>query len=109
LLNDDSLMSAADSAIDNDLFRSDRAAPLPAATVAAPTAAPKPAPPKLVLRGIVGGPPWDVIIDGLPGHAAGAVVRDGESVSGILVHVATRDTVHVRGMDSSWTLVFQRR
>jgi hypothetical protein len=105
-----SLMTALDDAVSNDLFRPERTAPQPAHD-STPVAAVKPAPlrPKFVLRGLIGGPPWDVIIDGLPGRQAGTVVRDGETVAGFSIHVTAQDAVRVHGADTTWVLTLSGR
>jgi len=64
--------------------------------------------PVLVLRGIVGGPPWQAIIDGIPEQPSGTVVRSG-SVFGVLeIQTVSRDTVVVRAADSTWRLTLSR-
>lgn len=111
LLDGDSLMAAAESAIDNDLFQPQRARPQAEDAISMPAiaVAPRAPAPRLTLRGVIGGPPWDVIIDGIPGRPAGTVMRDGETISGFSVRVAARDTVRVRGADTTWILVLQQR
>jgi hypothetical protein len=102
----DSLAAAADEVVSGDLFESDR---VPSELAPITTVPPSPAPvrqySRLVLRGVVGGPPWDVIVDGVPGRASGTVVREGETVSGLSFRVLTRDSVRVRTADTTWTLV----
>jgi hypothetical protein len=106
------IMRAAEAAIDGDLFRPDRdgtdspppAAPLVNATVP-PPAAPKP---RLVLRGIIGGPPWDAVLEGIPGSQRSVVVRTGDSIAGLKIRLIRRDTVTVHGLDTTWTLTIAR-
>jgi hypothetical protein len=103
------LADAAERAADRNLFRDDRGR-TEVAESPEPVTPSKPAIaiPALTLRGIVGGPPWNAIIDGLPGRPSGTVVRDGESVAGFSFHVTARDAVLIRGADTSWILTFRR-
>lgn len=94
-----------------DPFRRDRGRFDSATTIAAPVLQAKPpAPPKprLVLRGIVGGPPWDAIVDGLPNHEGSYVLRTGDSVSGLKIRSVRADRVTIRGMDTTWILKLDR-
>ena len=104
----ESLAVAAQDATDRNLFREDRGEEVAEATPAAQITPRTVSLPNLTLRGIVGGPPWDAIVDGLPGHPAGMVVRDGESVGGFTVIVTARDAVRIKGVDTSWILVLRR-
>jgi hypothetical protein len=63
--------------------------------------------PTLVLKAIVGGPPWHAVIDGIPGQPPGTVVRAGTVVDKLTVAVVNRDTVIIRGPDTTWTLSFR--
>lgn len=64
--------------------------------------------PAITLRGIVGGPPWQAILDGLPGQAAGTVVGQGFSTDSLLVKRITRDSVVIVGPDTTWILLIGR-
>lgn len=108
IFDPDALSRAATDVVDGDLFRPERSAPPAAPPAPSAPAAASPPRPRLVLRGVIGGPPWDAIIDGLPGRPAGTVVRDGESVGGFAIRVYSRDTVRVRGADTAWTLILGR-
>jgi hypothetical protein len=72
--------------------------------------APPPSPPKpvLVLRGIVGGPPWDAMIDGIPGRQGAVLVHRGDTLGGLTVSVIQRDTVIIHGADTTWRLSIRR-
>jgi hypothetical protein len=72
--------------------------------------APPPSPPKpvLVLRGIVGGPPWDAMIDGVPGRQGAVLVHRGDTLGGLTVGVIQRDTVIIHGADTTWRLSIRR-
>ena len=93
--------------LDGDLFRPERQAPdsvpapPPAQAAARPPAPPKP---RLVLQGLVGGPPWDAIVQGLPGHEGSYVVRAGDSVGGLKIRSVRRGGATIRGMDTTWVL-----
>jgi hypothetical protein len=107
----DSLESAVGDIADRNLFRPERTS-AQEREVSPPTgvamtlgAVPKP---RLILRGVLGGPPWDAIIEGIPGRDGSVVVRAGESVGGITVRSVGRDTVRVRGLDTTWTLTLAR-
>ena len=94
-----------------DPFRRDHGRFEPATSITAPVLqATRPAPPKpkLVLRGIVGGPPWDAIIEGLPNREGSFVLRSGDSVSGLKVRSVRADRVTIRGMDTTWILKLDR-
>lgn len=111
MFDPDSLADAAEDATDHNLFREDRERTPDRIMVerpASPLPTQRPAVPMLTLRGIVGGPPWDVIIDGIPGRPAGTVLRDGESVAGFTITVTARDAIRIKGADTAWTLFFRR-
>lgn len=107
----ESLAAAIDSIADRNLFRDDResdddAPPLNVASIpVTPAAPPKPA---LVLRGILGGPPWNAILGGIPGRDGDVVVRQGDSLSGLRVRTVKPTGIVVRGMDTTWTLTLAR-
>jgi hypothetical protein len=103
---------AARTIVDGNLFRRDRR-PADSVVVAqqqvSQTARP-PAPPKpqLVLRGIIGGPPWDAILDGVPGRSGSIVARRGDRFGPLTIHAVRRDTILIQGMDTTWTLTLRR-
>jgi hypothetical protein len=113
----DSLAEAESLVVSNDPFRianapaavrydpalrggASRASPTPS-TAGAPVR------PTLTLKAIVGGPPWQAVIDGLPGEPAGTVVRAGAVFGVIRVRTVTRDSVALVGPDTAWTLTFR--
>jgi hypothetical protein len=75
-----------------------------APTAGGPVAAPPIARPTLVLRGIVGGPPWTAIIDGLPGHGPGTLAREGSTFDKLVVRTVTAGSAVVQGPDTTWRL-----
>ena len=98
--------------VENNLFRRDRQAPgtVSSAIAQSPTASRPPAPPKprLILRGLVGGPPWNAVVDGIPGRERGVVLRTGDTIAGLTVRGVRAGEVIVRGMDTTWTLRLSR-
>lgn len=106
----DTLAAAADRVIGDNLFRADRSS-VDAAANPIPVTNSIPAPstkPRLVLRGILGGPPWDALVDGVPGHDGALVIRAGQSIAGLTVRAVRRDTVFIRGFDTTWALALGR-
>ena len=75
------------------------------AAVAPPARPPRP---PLAIGGIVGGPPWNALVLGLPGREGGALLTVGDTAAGIRVLRITRDTVYLAGLDTTWALT-QRR
>ncbi|HKW09105.1 MAG TPA: hypothetical protein VJO33_01930 [Gemmatimonadaceae bacterium] len=108
----DSLANAASSVIQNDPFRLSRQ-PARVAYAFSSEGQPAPAPvraprPNLILRGIVGGPPWSAIIEGIPGRDAGALLRAGDSIATLVIKAVGRDTVIIKGADTTWRLTVRR-
>ena len=109
------LRDAADVIVSNDPFRLTNTPALvrydPTAEGAAATtsiAAP-PIRPVMTLKAIVGGPPWQAIVDGLPGQPPGTVVRAGNAFDKLVARAVTRDSVVIQGPDTTWVLSFRRR
>lgn len=97
-----------DVVIQGNLFRPDRA-PAPPEIKILPRVEP-PAPrvesrPRLILRGILGGPPWTALIEGFPGRQGATVVREGDLISGFTIETIRRESVVVTRPDTSWTLI----
>lgn len=110
--NEDSLDTALQLATETDPFRLSRLpATVPFARMAsqlAVSAAPPAFRPTLVLKGIVGGPPWQAVIDGIPGEPPGTVVKAGSTFDKLHVRSVTRDTVLIQGPDSTWRLTLTK-
>jgi hypothetical protein len=70
-----------------------------------PPRAPRPA---LTVSGIIGGPPWSAVLEGVPGREGGAVVRQGDTLGGLKVRAVKRDTVTISGVDTTWRLIVRR-
>ena len=102
---------AATSLIETDPFRPARR-PSPIAYRPELEGAPPPPPrvprPALGISGIIGGPPWSAVLEGVPGRDAGAVVRAGDTLGGLKVRAVKRDTVVITGMDTTWRLIVRR-
>jgi hypothetical protein len=64
--------------------------------------------PLLVLLGTAGGPPWQGIVRGFPGHKGSVVVSPRQRVDSFYVVAVVRDTVVISGADTTWTLVTRR-
>lgn len=112
--SDDSLEAAAGTTVMNDPFR---LANHPAAVRftarevgsgivrSTPPAAQRPV---MTVQAIVGGPPWQAIVDGIPGQQAGVVVSAGSAFDKLRVKAVGRDTVTVQGPDTTWKLTLKR-
>lgn len=107
-LDADSIAQAVAYVVANDPFRLSRhpatVAYSPALEGLAPPAPVRPPRPNLVLRGVVGGPPWSAILDGIPGREGSALVRRGDSLGTLVVRAVGRDTVIIKGADTTWRL-----
>jgi hypothetical protein len=109
------LAEAEDFVITNDPFRlaneptSVRYNPANENGGAAGVAVPPPLRPSMTLKAIVGGPPWQAIVDGIPGQPAGTIVRSGSAFDKLLARAVTRDSVIIQGPDTTWVLSFRRR
>jgi hypothetical protein len=108
LFDADSLAEAIDVVRDRDLFRP----PTPTAG-ATPLSSPNPAAmarpvrPPLLLRGITGGPPWQVVLEGVPGRSGHLVLRSGDEIAGLKIRAVVHDTVIIRGPDTTWRLTMK--
>ena len=65
--------------------------------------------PTLKLRAIAGGPPWQALIEGLPGQTRAVLVRSGNTFDRVTIRVVARDSVVVHVEDSTWALRFANR
>jgi hypothetical protein len=63
--------------------------------------------PVLLLRGIVG-PPWQALLEGVPGKQGAIVVRPGDRFGELRIERIRHDTVVVRGADTTWRLAVAR-
>jgi len=99
--------SAGTRVVDVDPFRAARH-PSPVAyrpdLEGAPPPPPRPPHPVLLLTGIIGGPPWQAVLEGVPGQEGSIVARRGDVFGSLVVRAVKRDTVIVTGMDTTWKL-----
>ena len=116
VFSDSALQEAQDLAVANDPFRLSNSPPDvrydPAADgggLGIRATVPVAIRPTLALKAIVGGPPWQAVIDGIPGQPVGTVTRAGIKFDKLLVRSVTRDSVIIQGPDTSWVLTFGRR
>jgi hypothetical protein len=106
----DSLLRLADRIASGDPFRLERR-PSNVAYRPELEGVPQPPPvprPPLRLTGIMGGPPWQGVLEGVPGREGAAVVRAGDTLGVLRVRLVNRDTVIVQGMDTTWKLTVKR-
>jgi hypothetical protein len=112
----ESLTIASAILVERDPFRLDRRpSSVPYAPMLMDGALPpvvRPPKPTLVVTGIVGGPPWEALVDGIPGRAATVLVRRGDtfgdSASRMIVKRIAADTVVITGMDTTWRLTVRK-
>jgi hypothetical protein len=106
------LDKSANAAKDLDPFRLSRrpaeVAYLPRSATASAISTTPPFRGPLHLRGIVGGPPWQAIVDGLPGQPPGTVVSAGKTFDKIVVRSISRDTVIIQAPDTIWRLTLTK-
>ena len=103
----DSLTAAAERIAHSDVFLLGRAPVI--GEIVAPVETGRPATSaQLVLKAIVGGPPWQAVLDGVPGEPPGTVVEAGSDIGGFRVFAISRDSVVIGRRDSTWTLTLSR-
>jgi len=102
---------ASVSLVDADPFRAPRH-PSPVEYRPELEGAPPPPPrqpkPGLSVTGIIGGPPWSVVVEGIPERPGSTVVQQGDTLGGLKVRSVKRDTVVITGMDTTWRLIVRR-
>ena len=109
----ESLSVAAELVTESDPFRLDRRpadAPFGAdvdGAVATPPA-PTHVNPNLALSGIIGGPPWVAVIDGVPGHDGSVLLHVGDTLGELRVRAISGTTVTITGSDTTWKLTLKR-
>ena len=111
-LNGDSVTAWARTVVSRNPFRLNRS-PSEAAFAALdetpqPVAEP-PAWPVVQVRGVVGGPPWRAVLEGIPGREGAVVVQDGARFGDLVIRAVSRDSVVVAYADSVWALEVPRR
>jgi hypothetical protein len=116
IITDSALADAESTTVDNDPFRLSNEPPDAAydpareGTASGSRGSPPPRTrPNLVLRAIVGGPPWQAVIDGIPAQPPGTLARSGSTFDGFVVRAVFRDSVVVQLPDTTVVLGFGRR
>jgi hypothetical protein len=110
-IDPDSIARAAAYIVANNPFRLSRQPATVAYSPALEGLAPptvRPPRPALMLLGIVGGPPWSAILEGIPGRDGSVMVRRGDSLGTLIVRSVGRDTVIINGADTTWRLTLKR-
>lgn len=111
----ETLEDAAGVLAARDPFRLDRrpadarfVATLPGVMTAAAMAPPPPPPerPPLAFVGVVG-PPWEALVEGIPGREGAVLVRAGDRVGNYRVRSVRPDLVVVQGPDTTWRLTLR--
>ncbi len=64
----------------------------------------RPPAPALMLRGVVGGPPWMALLEGVPGQTGAVMLAQGDTLGMLRVVRVMADAVVLRDADSTWTL-----
>lgn len=64
--------------------------------------------PMLVVKAIVGGPPWSALVAGVPGLPGHVILRPGDRSDSLRVLRIDRDSVVIAGPDTTWTLRLSR-
>jgi hypothetical protein len=64
--------------------------------------------PALVLAGIVGGPPWVALLEGVPGRDGPVAVRRGDTIAGLSVGEITSQGAVIASVDTVWKLTLKR-
>lgn len=108
-----SIRSAAAALRNRNPFRIERSPTAvrfgsPPVVVPPPIPDPTPPRPQPVLAGIVGGPPWLAVIEGIPGREAGVLLAEGEEVGGVRLERLRGDTAVLSSQDTTWVLVPKR-
>ncbi len=60
--------------------------------------------PTLVLAGLVGGPPWHALVEGVPGREGGVLLGLGDQIGGVRVLEFRNGAVVLAGYDTTWVL-----
>lgn len=80
----------------------------PALVIAPPPGPPPAARPILTLIGLIGGPPWSAVVEGVPNQPGGVVLSQTDS-GGLIKLIRVRgDTAFLSGLDTAWALTYRR-
>jgi hypothetical protein len=107
------LQDAATILAARDPFRLDRrpadvrfTATLPGVNAQGPAPPPPPPPPErppLVFAGVIG-PPWEALLEGVPGREGAVLVREGDRLGNLRVRIVRPDLLVVQSPDTVWRL-----
>ena len=111
----DSLAALGDEVSENDVFRLARrptrvafdSRPAAQPSVPLPVMPNMPIKPVLQLKAIIGGPPWQGVVDGIPGQPPGTLIRIGDKFDRFTVKSIGRDTIVMQSPDSTYRLVLR--
>jgi hypothetical protein len=56
----------------------------------------------------ISGPPWEALIEGIPGKQGAVVVRAGDRVEDLRIRSISAELVVVQGQDTTWRLQIKR-
>ena len=56
----------------------------------------------------ISGPPWEALLEGVPGKQGAVVVRPGDRVEDLRIRSITQELVVVQGRDTTWRLQIKR-
>jgi hypothetical protein len=56
----------------------------------------------------ISGPPWEALIEGIPGKQGAVVVRAGDRVEDLRIRSISSELVVVQGQDTTWRLQIKR-
>jgi hypothetical protein len=106
----DEIAHAEDVIVAHDPFRLANAPPTnrydPTERATPGVVAIAPARPTMILKAIIG-PPWQALIDGIPGQPPGTLVQTGRVFDKLKTRTVTRDSVVIQGPDTTWVLSFR--
>jgi hypothetical protein len=63
--------------------------------------------PRLLLSGVLG-PPWQAVLEGIPGREGSVVAKVGDVFGELRIRSIRRDTVVVQGADTTWKLTVRK-
>ncbi len=113
-VDDDSLGAAAANTAGNDPFRlvnrpsQVRYDARTESGIGGAAAFTPPIRPPLAVKAIIGGPPWQAMVDGIPGQPAGTIVRSGVTFDKLTVRSVGKDTVVIQAPDTTWKLTLSQ-
>ena len=105
----DSLEKWGDRVAAGDPFRLERR-PATVRYGAQPEANPSPVGtrPALVLKGIIGGPPWEALLEGLPDRQGIVIAHRGDRFATLRIRAVSATGVTVEGADTTWHLTIRK-